>query len=94
MRKQGNRQNMRQGESVGSSSRAGGAAGSAGPSSREGGSRPRKSAAGTPAHGERRSNPARELNCIYPTCKAACEGSVVSSPCGPPLLPSSRLLST
>ena len=84
---------MRQGESVGSSSRAGGAGASAGPSSREGGSRPRKSAAAFLPAGERK-NPARELNCIYPTCKQACEGSVVGSPCGPPLLPSSRLLST
>ena len=78
----GNRQNMRQGESAGSSSRAGG---SAGPSSAgEGASRPRKPAAVTPPIGERK-QPPREINCIYPTCKAACEGSVVGTPCGPPL---------
>ena len=77
----GNRQNMRQGESAGSSSRAGG---SAGPSSAEGASRPRKSAPTTPPLGERK-NPLREKDCINPTCKAACEGSVVGTPCGPPL---------
>ena len=80
---------MAQGQAAGSSSRAahaGGSAGpsSAGPSSAEGGSRPRKPAAVTPPLGERK-QPPREINCIYPTCKAACEGSVVGTPCGPPL---------
>jgi hypothetical protein len=114
LRKAGNRQNMLQGEAVGSSSRARGAggtgastgpssrgaggaggssgpssggaggAGERGPSSGQGRSRPPGRKPASPP-GERRSNPARDLNCIYPTCKSACEGSVVGKPCGPRL---------